>query len=347
MEKLKFLLEMGKPSWGMGLVTPFRTWLYKCWWGDLRRNREVLLPSKDSPRAAGWCASAALLMGVQATGNGRVPEAQAVLWHRTQVQHCILRTAVYMISHSFLVDLVCTLKIEFMGEYTWEKMTNNWQLFVLPRWSFQIFISSSPCFFLESKHQTSPKGTPMPRNRPLDATERKHPRWCRNALHGFQEADSYLFCSLQALATQLHWNQQECLQTKVLHTRGEDHNLTFWSLSYCRTGNFRDGNLLVKPEAPHNPSALNNLAQLPCQLRSCLPSAHCCDSSRLQQPGKLLREPASARGCTANTVLLQHILRRYLWPQTGKISPTNSEAHRSSPTWELRHRASLTDPKFG
>lgn len=103
------------------------------WSGDLRRrNREVPLPSKDSPRAAGWCTGAALLMGVQAIGNGRVPEAEAVLWHRTQVWHCTLRTAVYMISHSLLVGLVCTLKIEFIGHCMWEKITNNWQLLTLP-----------------------------------------------------------------------------------------------------------------------------------------------------------------------------------------------------------------------
>lgn len=156
-----------------------------------------------------------------------------------------------------------------------------------PRHSFQIFISSSACFFPESKHQTSPKGTTMPRNRALHPTGWKHPRWHRNALHGSQEPDSYPFAHVQqALATQLHRNQQECLQTKVLHIRGEDHNLTFWSLSYCRTGNFKDGNLLAKHEAPHNPSVLNNPAKLLCQLRNCLPSAHCCDSSGLQLPGK-------------------------------------------------------------
>lgn len=346
MEKLKFLLEMGKPSWGMGLVTPFRTWLHKWWSGDLRRNREVLLPSKNSPRAAGWCASAALLMGVQAIGNGRVPEAQAVLWHRTQVQHCILGTAVYMISHSFLVGLVCTLKIEFIGQCTWEKMTNNWQLFALPRWSFQIFISSSPCF-LESKHQTSPKGTPMPRNRPLDATEWKHPRWCRNALHGSQEPDSYLFCSLQALTTQLHWNQQECLQRKVLHTQGEDHNLTFWSLSYCRTGNFRESNLLAKPEDPHNPSALNNLENYRVSLGVAfpVPTAVTAPGSSSQENcwGSLPQPEAALLPLSCCSISSEGSCG----PETGRISPTNNGAPTSSPSWELWHTASLSDPKFG
>lgn len=200
-------------------------------------------------------------------------------------------------------------------------------------------------FSLESKHQTSPKGTPMPRNRALDPTGRKHPRWCRNALHGSQEPDSYLFAHVrQALATQLHRNQQECLQTKVLHSRGEDHNLTFWSLSYCRTGPFRDCNLLAKPEAPHNPSGLNKLAKLPCQIRSCLPSAVTAPGSSSQenswgsqpQPEALL--PPSCCSISSEGTCD---------PETGRISPTNNRAHRSSPTWQLRHTASLTDPEFG
>lgn len=178
-----------------------------------------------------------------------------------------------------------------------------------PRWGFHILISSSPCSSLESKHQTSPKGAPMPRNRALDPTGCKHPRWCRNALHGSQEPDSIslLMSSrpLQHSFTEIGRNacrQRSCTPGVKILIWLSEASLT----AGLETSGTQGRQLITKPEAPHNPSGLNNPAKLPCQFRNYLPSAHCCDSSGLQQPGKQLRQPASARGCSAATVLLQH-----------------------------------------
>lgn len=75
----------------------------------------MLLPSEDSPRAAGQCSGAAAPMRAQAVRHGRVKVVQALSCHRTQVWHCTPRMAVYMISRSLLACLVCALKIEFTG----------------------------------------------------------------------------------------------------------------------------------------------------------------------------------------------------------------------------------------
>lgn len=243
---------MGKPSWGMGLVTPFRAWLHKRWSGDWEGTGRCCLPARTLP---GLLDDALVLHHLWACK----PLGMEEFWrHR---QFCDTEHKYSTVQDSCLRDFPLppggfSLHSEnrIYGPMHVRKDDKQLATVSAPRWGFYILISSSPCSSLESKHQTSPKGTPMPRNRGLDPTGCKHPRWCRNALHGSQEPDSYLFAHVQqALATQLHWNRQECLQTKVLHTRGEDLNLTFWSLSYCRTGNFRDGNLLqnLKPRITH------------------------------------------------------------------------------------------------
>ena len=106
----------------------------------------------------------------RALGTGRVKAAQAVPRHQTQAWHCTPRTAVYMISHSLSVCLVCALKIEFMGRRMWAKMTNNWQVFARS--------GEAPEFLGAKALHASPKNpnhTPVPRLHPRTGTEHTIP----------------------------------------------------------------------------------------------------------------------------------------------------------------------------
>ena len=186
-------------------------------------------------------------------------------------------------------------------------MTNNWQVFAFsgeaPEFSGAKALHASP---------KNPKTKPVPRVHPCTGTEHAIPH------AGSIQRGVGMPCTDPGSQTPIpslisdsplehRFTDTASLKSagmpagtcNVLHTQGEDHKLAFQSLSYCRTGNSRHSNLLAKPEGPCNQSGLNNLAKLSCQLRDCLPGAHCCDGSGLWQLGEMLGQPAGAEGCAA------------------------------------------------